>query len=361
MTLDIFAESIKSVHTKDAYIEALRRFKTGAKIKKELNTLKAETLQTKLIEFIVSQKKANKSYSSQNMIVNAVQKYCDVFDIELKFRKVRAVMSEQHTSRADTPYTLEQLKILVNAGDIRKKAIILGLVSTGARVEAFSKLLIRDLQDYKGVYKVTIDSGSNQEYYTFTTAEATSAIKTYLKFRTDSGETLKPTSPLFRLEFDKREVNDVRPLKSCTQVVYNLLIKMGLRVPVVGNNSLRQETATMHGFRKFYNTQLMRAGVKPVVCELLLGHTIGLQNSYLRLTTDEVYEEYSKAEQVLTIFSENKLQAELIKTQKELAKRSDLELQVAELTKRLDGYIQQDYDAGMKELHDWEKRVTEGS
>lgn len=333
--IDIFAESIKSPHTRDEYIHALKRFKNGAKITRELDTIKPEILQTKLIEFIVAQKKAGKSYSTQNMIVNAVQKYCDVFDIELKWKKVRAVMSEQHTNRNDTPYSLEQLKTLVNAGDIRKKAIILGLVATGARVEGFSKLTLRDLTDYKNVFKVTIDSGTNQEYYTFTTIEATSAIKTYLKYRKDAGEILKPTSPLIRQEFAKKDANKVKPLRviGVSQIVYGLLVKHGLRV--IGNKFERQQTAMCHGFRKYFNSALVRSGAKQIVVETLLGHGIGLQANYLRLSVDEVYAEYVKAENQLTVFSEAKLQQELIATQHELATKTELESKVAELTETL--------------------------
>lgn len=55
-----------------------------------------------------------------------------------------------------------------------------------------------------------------------------------------------------------------------------------------GNRSVRKEVMLSHGFRKFFNTTLVSAGVHPLYKERLLGHRVGLENSYFRPERDEL-------------------------------------------------------------------------
>ena len=72
-----------------------------------------------------------------------------------------------------------------------------------------------------------------------------------------------------------------------------------------------------HGFRKTFRTHLVRAKVDSEIRELLLGHSQKkLEHVYTRLTEDEIYQEYEKAVDVLTINSENRLKRELIEPEK---------------------------------------------
>lgn len=63
-----------------------------------------------------------------------------------------------------------------------------------------------------------------------------------------------------------------------------------------------------HGFRKFFTTQLINSKVNPEIRAMLLGHKIGLASAYYRPTEQEMYEEYHKAMDNLTIDPANRLQ-----------------------------------------------------
>jgi hypothetical protein len=63
-----------------------------------------------------------------------------------------------------------------------------------------------------------------------------------------------------------------------------------------------------HGFRKFFTTQLVNSKVNAEIREMLLGHKIGLASCYYRPSVEEMYEEYEKAIDNLTIDPSNRLQ-----------------------------------------------------
>ncbi len=80
--------------------------------KKELRKNNPTVIQEKLIEYVIHLKNRDISYSSQNMAINAVQKYCDTYDLTIKIKKVRRYTSEPEQHYADEPYTQEQLRRL---------------------------------------------------------------------------------------------------------------------------------------------------------------------------------------------------------------------------------------------------------
>jgi hypothetical protein len=50
-----------------------------------------------------------------------------------------------------------------------------------------------------------------------------------------------------------------------------------------------------HGFRKFATTNMIKAKVNPEGMEMLLGHSIGLNDSYYKPDDNEILQEYLKA------------------------------------------------------------------
>jgi len=120
--------------------------------------------------------------------------------------------------------------------------------------------------------------------------------------RTRYGEKINDESYLIREQFNTRLMTaKPRPLKAITIItkLIDFANRCGIRhkgVPIA------------HGFRKFFTTQLINSKVNPEIREMLLGHKIGLAPCYYRPTVEEMYEEYSKAIDNLTIDSANRLQ-----------------------------------------------------
>ena len=61
------------------------------------------------------------------------------------------------------------------------------------------------------------------------------------------------------------------------------------------------------GFRKFFDTQLIYADVKPAIKEMFMGHSIGLDDHYFKPGENDVLEEYLKAVDMLTVNEEHRL------------------------------------------------------
>jgi DNA anti-recombination protein RmuC len=87
--------------------------------------------------------------------------------------------------------------------------------------------------------------------------------------------------------------------------------------------------ARCNGFRKFANTNFVRAKVDPIKKEMLLGHkgSLGLDMNYYRPNEDEILQEYLKAVDYLTINNEHRLQWKVVELTQ---KQDDIELMKAE-------------------------------
>ena len=156
-----------------------------------------------------------------------------------------------------------------------------------------------------------------RRYFVFTTPEATQAIDQYVyQYRDRNGETIKPTSPLFRNDFDMNSMERTRrnskPMAPHTlkNIIYARLRKVGLIEKSdreVYDHQLRHAVPASHGFRKFWMNQAVNAKIRPEIREMLLGHRIGLASSYYRPTEEEMLKEYEKAIDALTIDPANRL------------------------------------------------------
>ena len=101
-----------------------------------------------------------------------------------------------------------------------------------------------------------------------------------------------------------------------------------------GNNHNTREWKGMHGYRKAFNSILVKSGVNYAVKEKLMGHDMKLDNNYLKLTEDEMLNEYLKAD---LIFNEefrlkkkvDELQVKYDRIDKLVARIEDLEKQLA--------------------------------
>ena len=73
----------------------------------------------------------------------------------------------------------------------------------------------------------------------------------------------------------------------------------------------RYEFQTDHGFRKWFKTRCEIAGMKSINTEKLMGHSVGISDSYYRATENEFLDDFLKAVPLLTISIENRLQIDM--------------------------------------------------
>lgn len=61
-----------------------------------------------------------------------------------------------------------------------------------------------------------------------------------------------------------------------------------------------------HGFRKFYMSHAEQSGMRSINVKTLMGHSIGVEDSYYRPQERDISEDYKKAIPSLTISSNNR-------------------------------------------------------
>jgi integrase len=178
--VDLFIESIKSPATRVTYKQSLNQFReaTGFKLTDKGKT-KGKVLQKKIIEYVIQLKKNGASYSRINVIVSAMQAYCDAYDIDVNFDKVRRYMPEHVRKVKDRAYTKEEIRTLLDAANTRVRMLILLFVSTGMREGAVPALRLKHMTKMQdGCYKISLyDEDVSKQITVFTTRECSQALQ----------------------------------------------------------------------------------------------------------------------------------------------------------------------------------------
>jgi hypothetical protein len=165
--------------------------------------------------------------------------------------------------------------------------------------------------------KVIVYSGDAEEYFTFTTPEAYYELEKWMSYRKDSGEAITGESWLMRNVWDikrgymKGMITTPKKLKSTgvKRLVEDALWTQSVRKKLEDGKK-RHDFQSNHGFRKWFKTQCELAGMKSINIEILMGHSIGISNSYYKVTEKDLLDDYLKAVDSLSILEENKLKVE---------------------------------------------------
>ena len=190
----------------------------------------------------------------------------------------------------DKAYSHNQILQLLNCSDIKEKAMVLLMCSTGVRIGALPLLTIGSLQKVEPqgypnahLYKIIIYEHEQETHYSYCTFECASAIDSYREFREQRGEVLNENSPLIRENFDTENmIATARPkfltLKAFRSAFERLVERSGIRVKRDSEITVRKqeyktgrhlyEVPLTHGFRKFVITQFKKAKVDISIQEM---------------------------------------------------------------------------------------------
>ena len=222
---------------------------------------------------------------------------------------------ERAEKRKRQAYTTEDVKAILQAIDLSKikkhkrwfykkpraKAIIYFFASTGCRLGAINDLKVKDLSKIENCYAVNFYSYSEKsKYIGFLTPEASQFLDEYLATRKD----LTEDSKLFDLSYSairkilsrlvkKARVGGVTKITIDTRLPKKLEPREFLDIPAV------------HGFRSRWNTIMkLNKDINPIMIELIMGHKpkIALDTNYFRPTKENLYLEFKKGIEDLTIF-----------------------------------------------------------
>lgn len=285
--------------TRQHYIKALHYFMTYLHIPLDAYDKLLEKdpkhIQMDICDFVTYLRKKGLSSASVSVYVAAVNKFYAMNDIVLNWKKIRSFMGEYEKTVEDRPYTHSEIQTLIQHASPRNKAMILLMSSAGLRIGAISILKVKDLEpiDKYNIYKISVYSKSRKSrYFSFCTPECRKSLENYIDYRKRWEERITEESPLFRTEFN----NGIKYISTDRgkQIIISILRDTGLRKPPIEGKTQRSHIMGNHGFRKFFETNAFRAGMDLIYVRRLLGQTAGLEDSYLKLSEEELLEGDSK-------------------------------------------------------------------
>jgi integrase len=337
-----FINAIKSPATKKKYSYLLEEYFKYLKLDLDYNNnnnnnnldsllLKSvKTIENEIIKYIIFLKE-NKglAYASLNTKLAAILLFFTMNDVVVNRKKIARYLGEHIKTVKDRAYTREEIKKIVDASSLKYKIIVTLMASSGCRIGALPNLVLRNLKYYDEyqLYQITFYENTKDEYYSFCTPECSNYIREYLQFRERCCEKLKPSSPLIRTDFQQNDLLHIEnpkflSLDSYQKYLRYVLVKVGIRIrtnPLSTSSSSsnknkkreRKEISQNHGFRKFTMTTMSHARISPEIREMLLGHSIGLGDSYYRPNVNEMLSEYLKVVNDLTIDPSHRLQKQV--------------------------------------------------
>ncbi|MGH9879608.1 MAG: tyrosine-type recombinase/integrase, partial [Nitrososphaerales archaeon] len=270
-----FIEPLQTEATKRAYSTGLEAFKTYMKAGNYEKLLEQGT-NDNITNFIQYLKKEEKAHKTIRIYLTAIKHFYVMNDVvTINWDKVRKFVGKATTKTHDEIYTRPQIATILEKSRERERISFLLMTSAGLRIGAIPSLKVGDLTKVNSLYRIKVYAGTTSEYQTFCSPECADAIDAYLKMRRERGEEITAESPLL-IQLGKKieQVN----LTGLISILNRALLDSGVRIE--GDNKYnRQRIPRFHAFRKYFNTALAKAGVKPALKEVLMGHYIGLESS----------------------------------------------------------------------------------
>jgi hypothetical protein len=259
--------------------------------------------------------------------VKVLKLFCEMNDLIIPWKKLTRGLPKGKNYADDRVPRLDELQKIIAYPDWRMKAIVCTMVSSGIRLGAWDFLLWEHITPiYKeGVLvaaKIIVYAGDKEQYFSFLTPEAYLELKNWMEFRRNAGEHVTGNSWAMRDLWNTREYsrrrgrsghpNDPVQLKSSgiKRLMEDALWSQGIRKRLeLGKR--RHEFQADHGYRKWFKTQCELSGMKSINIEVLMGHSIGISDSYYRITEKDLLNDYLGAVAHLTINENNILRRQI--------------------------------------------------
>lgn len=255
--------------------------------------------------------------------VKPIRLFCEQMDIPVPWKKIMRGMPKGRRYANDRAPAVEEVKKMLSYPDRRIKPIIYTMISSGIRLSSWDYLKWKHVipvsrNNQIVAAKVIIYADEDEEYFSFISREAFDALSDWMIYRKHSGEAVTGESWLMRNLWDvttpkgKGIVTIPRRLKATgiKRLIERALWAQGIRLKLEPGRR-RHEFQADHGFRKWFKTRCESAGMRSINIETLMGHSLGLSDSYYRPTEEEILNDYLKAGSFVTLNEERLLQEQI--------------------------------------------------
>jgi integrase len=292
-----------------------KKDKTGKKIPHDYETLFDQYLKDKkrdrnadFTKFANCLKEDAVSAQSARQVMTFARYVLNAHGIKLKDVVVQDLKREMKggSGTVDKVMTAKVIDSALKEMDVRGRALVLTLASSGARLNEVLSLRLSDIDMESDPVKITIrgaNAKNKQTRYTFISDEAAQCVRAWLNKR-EAYLKIATTRNKGLIEIGKssEKVTDTDLLFPFSDNAATSLWETALKAsgqfsldPTTGRNQYR-----IHSFRKFFISQLSMAGQK-VLAEHLAGHLGYLDASYRQVSSEQAGAEYSKVQDVVTI------------------------------------------------------------
>ncbi len=319
--------------------EAIKETREG-KLLSERNTV---VYLTKFKKCLTEKKKAPKT---QGVALSTIKSFYKSFDIQLSSsmgkNKKRLPLREHQTFLTKD----DVKKLLTHCSNLRMKAIILTMATSGMAKNEILNLRLKDIVfDKNDIGVITMRREKSQiDYTTFISPEATMVIKSYLDERNrDPHLKVKSPSDYFFVTYGAKlkageKITDKKGSKIAPQTFINEFKKLGEDLGY-GNGKGFFVKSRSHALRKFFSSTLENAGMPKNKVDFMLGHaTSGTDLAYFNTNLDKLKTLYIKFLPYLTFEKEITIRSLDTKDAERLSKLSE---ENSDLKTRLDMMEQQ--------------------
>ncbi|GBC72200.1 Tyrosine recombinase XerD [archaeon HR03] len=281
--------SAKTGTTAENYRAAMRRFVTTCGFSDLVDAaMRAE--EKDLVLFIRHLRDEGLAPQSIRLHYQAVKSFLSLYARPINWSRVENLLPKKRNVRFNEAVPRDVVEAVLENMDNSTKRLAIWLIwATGLRIGEALSLRARDIDFTIDPPKLTVISEKTHEPREVPLpTDIAEALKQHLQ-RLQPGDFIfhprgNPSKPLARTK-----------------------LRAAFRSALIKANRAERDKSgigwryTIHGLRRSYETNLVRAGVNSMVVGLLLGHRIGIEQHYLRLTYDDIVKEWRKAENLLTL------------------------------------------------------------
>lgn len=300
-------------------------------------------------------KKGEISVNSVSSYFPGIKSFLDYNEIPTVWWKKLKKMMPKKVKNTLRSYSLEEIEKMMYYGDVFDKANILCFASGGMRVGGQEGLVvgnIKRLPEGMGLLHVYPDS-QESHYVVPLTAETLHYIDKMLEYRRQKGEKITDQSALFRDKFAPLSRKTNRPHAVGRRGIRRRMVKLMERAGLP-----RDVLQPDHSFRYFFNTALMNSDCKREFKELMMGHSLKLDDVYYDEDNEKgrqkILVEYMKAMDSLTITPQFRMTKRIAQLEREVAETPKL--------KEMESTISSLFAQGVvkdKKLEETEKRLAD--
>jgi len=252
----------------------------------------------------------NRPALSAKQVYRTVKEFLSYHDIEVSKKNQKkiknAIMPKGGVATIEKPMDAEKVREIIQHLDLKGKALVLFLISSGMRIGEVLQVTDDDIDLNSKPVKVKIRkeyTKTKRQRITFISGEAAACLKQWLKVRSSYLlSAAQRNNGLISNGHSKSKQTDTNRIFPFSDNIAGQMLKNAL---IKSENYSRDSTTGraqihVHMFRKFFISQ-MSLIVSKEIPEMLSGHSGYLTENYRRFTDEQLATEYLKAEHVLTI------------------------------------------------------------